>query len=214
MAQFDLNRAGDTPIATLKLNEITPVNWHKYPPRVADMTSSNQNAAKPVHTGAAGDFIGGVKGDDIDVSTAAVALARCDGGATETDYGPRTQAAKAVILGTTLAVDVGQPRGSISPGQRYPVAGDAAVAAPVVSSISPTTGAAATLPLTVTITGTGFTQWSTVYTGGMTTPEASAKYVSPTQMKVAIWAAAPGTVSVAVEDHNVLSNVDVLFTVT
>ena len=30
---FDLNRAGDTPIATLKLGEITPQNWHRYPPR-------------------------------------------------------------------------------------------------------------------------------------------------------------------------------------
>jgi hypothetical protein len=213
MALFDLNRAGDTPITTLKVAEIAPVNWHRFPPRTASMTDANANEAKPRYDSMT-DWTGGAKGDDIDVATATVALARGDGGANEADYSPRTQAAKAAMIGTTLAVDVGQPRGTIAPTQRYPQAGDAAVGAPVVSSISPTAGAAATLPLTVTITGTGFTPWSTVYTGGATTPDSSGKYVSPTQMKVALWAAAPGTVSVAVEDHNVLSNVNVLFTVT
>jgi hypothetical protein len=191
------------------------------------LTVANANAAKPRYTAAgAADWSGGVKGDDVDQASAAVSLANSHSANVETDYTPRTQAAKAAMPGTvppnavagepdfTLAIDVARPRGVIAPGQAYPKSGDAAPAAPVVSSIAPTTGAAATLPLTVTITGTGFTPWSTVYTGGSATPDSSAKYVSATQMKVALFAAAPGTVSVAVEDHNVLSNVNVVFTVT
>ena len=195
MALFDLNRANDTPIATLKLAEIVPKNWPTLP--------AVQPAPTPIHVPVI-TYTGGASGDDVDQATA---------NATN-DYAPKTQAAKATATGNTLAVDIARARGSIAPGQPYPKTGDAAPAAPVVSSIAPTTGAAATLPLTVTITGTGFSPWSTVYTGGMTTPDTSAKYISPTQMKVALWAAAPGTVSVAVEDHNVLSNTNVLFTVT
>jgi hypothetical protein len=84
----------------------------------------------------------------------------------------------------------------------------------VVTSISPTTGAAAAFPMRVVITGTGFTPWSTVRTGGSATPDVSGKYISATQMEVAIWKASAGTVSVAVEDHDLLSNVDKVFTVT
>jgi IPT/TIG domain len=145
-------------------------------------------------------YVGGVKGDDTDTATA---------NATN-DYAPRTQKAKATLMGTTLAVDVARPRGWIEPRQPY----GAVPAAPVVSSISPTTGTAASLPMTVTITGTGFTPWSTVRTGGSAVNDPSGTYLSPTTMKVALMAAVPGTVSVAVEDHDVLSNVDKLFTVT
>jgi hypothetical protein len=213
MALFDLNRAGDTPITTLKVAEITPVNWHRFPPRTASMVDANANEAKPRYDSMT-DWTGGATGDDTDQATATVALARSDGGAAEADYTPRTQAAKAAQLGTTLATDIARPRGTIAPDQRYPIAGDAAIAAPVVSSIAPTTATAATLPLTVTITGTGFTPYSTVFTGGSTTPEAKAVYVNATTMRTPVWRATPGTVSVAVEDHNVLSNVNVLFTVT
>jgi hypothetical protein len=214
MAQFDLNRSNDTPIATLKLNEIVPVNWHRYPPRVATTTLANENAAEPVLTSASGDFVGGVRGDDVDQSTAAVAITDASGRAASADYAPRTQAAKASMLGTTLAVDIGRARGWIEPDDPYPTGGATVPVAPVVSSIAPTTATAATLPLKVTITGTGFTPWSTVLTGGSNVPDSSGTYVSPTQMTVAIWKASAGTVSVAVEDHNLLSNTDKLFTVT
>jgi hypothetical protein len=66
----------------------------------------------------------------------------------------------------------------------------------------------------VTITGTGFTPWSTVFVGGQKTADVSGKYVSATQMKVALFAAAPGTVSVMVKDHDLSSNTNVVFTVT
>lgn len=195
----------------------------RYPSPItaAMLAVSNANAGKPRYDSMT-DWAGGTVGEDpglastntLTRSQASVALANRDGDVAEADYTPRTLAQKAATLGVGVANDVGRNRGSIAPGQRYPQVGDAAVAAPVVSSISPTTGAQATLPLSVTITGTGFTPFSTVYTGGMGLPDGSAKYISPTQMKVAIWAAAPGTVSVAVMDHGVLSNTDKLFTVT
>jgi hypothetical protein len=66
----------------------------------------------------------------------------------------------------------------------------------------------------VTITGTGFTPFSRVFTGGASVPDNSAQYVSATTMTVPIWKASAGTVSVAVEDHSLLSNTDKVFTVT
>jgi hypothetical protein len=178
----------------------------------AMLAPANENAAKPRLLPA--DYVGGAFGDDIDTASAAVAVAQASGAAPTADYGPRTQADKAAQLGTTLAEDVTRPRGSIGPRDPYPVASDPAPAAPVVTTLTPDTAPTTSLPLTVTITGTGFTVWSTVYTGGMPTPEAEAVYVSPTQMRVPIWAAQPGTVSVAVKDHDTLSNADVVFTVT
>jgi hypothetical protein len=223
MALQDLNRTSDTTgdgqtgidaPTTNALAEITPKNWHKFPPAIANPTQAlaNANAAKPRY-GTAGDWALGVPGDDTDTAKATVALARSDGGAAEADYTPRTQAAKATAMSTTLAVDVARPRGWIEPADPYQGKGSAPVA-PVVTSISPTTGAAAALQMRVVITGTGFTPWSTVRTGGSATPDVSGKYISATQMEVAIWKASAGTVSVAVEDHDLLSNVDKVFTVT
>lgn len=167
-----------------------------------------------------GDWSGATYGDDVDQATANVALARQDGSANGPDYTPRTQAAKAAAMvpgpnnpAFVIVTDVARPRGWIAPNQPYQ--GNAsAPAAPVVASISPNTGAAATLPLQVTITGTGFTPFSTVLTGGSNLPDPSARYVNATTMTVAIFKATAGTVSVAVEDHNVLSNTNVVFTVT
>jgi hypothetical protein len=197
LQSFTLSRAAEAQVATAKLVEITPKNWRRYP----SVAGSTTPVAIPTIT-----YTGGATGDDVDTATAN----------STTPYTglPRTQAEKASLTGNTLAVDVARPRGFIAPNQSYLAAGGTAPAAPVVSSIAPTTGTAATLPLTVTITGTGFTPYSTVRTGGSATPDASGKYVSATQMKVAIFAAAPGAVSVAVEDHDLLSNVNVVFTVT
>jgi hypothetical protein len=69
----------------------------------------------------------------------------------------------------------------------------------------------------VTITGTGFTPFSRVVTGGAGSPfDASAQFVSATKMLVTIdpRSATPGTISVAVWDHSVLSNTNVVFTFT
>src|SRR5262245_34025222 len=105
MALFDLNRTNDTPIATLKLNEIAPVNWRRFPSAItaAMLADANPNEAKPRYTAAAqaADWNGGVGGDDIDQATATVALARSDGGANEANYAPRNQATRAALPGTS-----------------------------------------------------------------------------------------------------------------
>lgn len=189
------------------------------PLKAADLAYANQNAGKPRHgTAGAADWSNGVTGDDTKTSKASVALISADGDVAEPDYTPRIYPDKVAMAnltaGTVRVTDISRARGYIAPTDPYRNAASPALAAPVVSSISPTTGAAATLPLLVTITGTGFTVWSRVYTGGAALPDNSAKFVNATTMTVPIWAAAPGTVSVAVMDHDVLSNTDKVFTVT
>jgi IPT/TIG domain-containing protein len=193
------------------------------PITAAMVTPANANAGKPRYDAAsvASDWIGGVKGDDKDTSTANVAVARSGGGANEPNYSPRTQAQKAGLAnltpGTVISTDVARPRGWIAPNQPYQGNG-AAPAAPVVSSISPNTAAAGSQPLVVTITGTGFTAWSTVWSGGSSgSPwDSSARYVSPTTMTVVVdpRAAVAGTASIAVEDHDLMSNTNINFTFT
>jgi len=191
---FSVRRAQDPVLAVAVNSEITPLNWHRFP------GAPLPNAPQYVPTVT---YNGGVKGDDIDVATA---------NSTST-YGPRTQAQKAAALGTVLVEDIGRSRGYIAPAQPY----GAKPAAPVVTSISPNTAAAGANPLVVTITGTGFTLYSKVVTGGTGAPwDAAAKYISPTQMQVLIdpRGAVVGTASVAVEDHDVMSNTDKNFTFT
>lgn len=121
MAQFDLNRAGDTPIATLKLNEITPKNWHRFPGPIAPSV--------PVYVPAVA-FSGGVAnqganaGNDGETGTAT---------STNPSRGQtwNTQAEKAVAIGTTMAVDVTRSygtnaRGNIEPREPYPATLDTA----------------------------------------------------------------------------------------
>src|SRR4029077_12647929 len=114
-------------------------------------------------------LFGGAVGDDLSTSTAT--LVNDQGPATgpvpAVDYAPRTQVAKAALVGMPIAADVGRARGSIEPGQRYPVAGDTPLAAPTITSLSPNTAVTgANKPtVAVTITGTGFTPWSTVTSG-------------------------------------------------
>lgn len=185
------------------------------PITAAMLTPANANVGKPRYNGMT-DWAGGNYGDDVTYASATVALANSSGGANEAAYTPRTQSEKGAMMtpALTIAKDVGVPRGSIAPSQPYPKTGDPAPAAPVVTSLSPTTAPAVQLPLMVTITGTGFTPWSTVYTGGSSLPDAKAVYVSSTTMRVPIWAAVPGTVSVSVKDHDIMSNIDKVFTVT
>jgi hypothetical protein len=183
------------------------------PITAAMLTPANPAAGYP-RFNTPGDWSGAVLGDDVDQATANVALATASGAAAYADYTPRTQAAKAAAMvpAGSLVVDVARPRGWIAPNQPYQ--GNASPpAAPVVSTLAPNTAAVATLPLQVTITGTGFTPFTTVLTGGSNVADPSARYVSATTMTVAIFKASAGTVSVAVEDHNAVSNA-VNFTVT
>jgi len=187
MALFDLNRAGDTPIITLKLSEITPKNWRRYPLPDADPVI-------PINVPVI-SYNGGLVGDDVDVATSNATVA----------YSPRNQTEKATAMVPpgSLVVDVARARGTIASYQRYPVAGDAAVAAPTITSLAPATAVSVTGPeLVVTITGTGFTQWSTVKSGGYPIP---VKYISPTQLTIYQnpRVAVAGTVQVVVTDHDV-----------
>lgn len=164
------------------------------------------------------NYFGGAYGDDPGrpdkVTGMPFSTANCTN-----DFSPRSQNDKIQVggsmAGNAASIDVTTPRGAISPNEPYPKSGDAAPAAPVVTTLTPNTAAAAALPTIVTITGTGFTPDSRVHTGGQGNAAQSGQYVSPTQMKVTIQAGTvAGTVSVSVEDHSVLSNVDKLFTVT
>lgn len=185
MALYDLNRAQDTPIATLMLSDIAPKNWHKFPPRVEDATPINV----PVVT-----YNGGAVGDDVSVATA---------NATDV-YSPRTQAEKAIQLGTTIVSDVGVPRGYIEPGEPYGPAPVSPADDPTIASLAPNTGVSGGSPIWVKITGTKFSQWSQVETGNVITPYS--KYFSPTRIDVLMDPrSSPGTVVVKVIDHGVKS---------
>jgi hypothetical protein len=186
MALADLNRSNDTPIATLLLASITPKDY----PTLPAVQPASPRIYVPVIT-----YNGGLVGDDVDVATS---------NATD-PYSPRNQTEKAALMvpAGSLALDVARPRGTIAAYQRYPVAADAAVAAPTITSLAPNTAVAVTgAELVVTITGTGFTQWSTVRSGGYPIPS---KYVDATHLtiyqnpKVAV----AGTVQVIVTDHDV-----------
>jgi IPT/TIG domain len=167
----------------------------------------------------AADWAGGAYGDDIDTATAIVALASASGAAAAADYAPRHQAGRAALPGASppnaiagepdfvLATDIGRRRGSIAPQQPYPKAGDAALAAPVITSLAPNTIAAGSQPLLCKITGTGFSVWSTIHVGVGTQAAALARFVSPTEMWVDInpLYSVPGTTQVTVKDHGVTS---------
>lgn len=174
----------------------------------AMLAVANANADKP-RPWSPGDWAGGAIGDERQ-ATATVALANSHSANVEANYSPRTHADKAAVMGTGVVEDIARPRGWVAPNQ---VLGPKP-AAPVVTAISPTTAPAAQLPLVVTITGTGFSVWSTVHVGGQNTADVSGKFINATTMQVALFKASPGQVSVAVKDHDVLSNVDKLFTVT
>jgi hypothetical protein len=197
----------------------------------AMLAVANANAGKPRYTSMS-DWLGGVAGGEDPglpgaanepFNSAAVAVADASGGANQADYAPRNQNAKRQVanLGApspTAVVDVGRSRGGVAPGQRYPLAGDAALAAPVVTSLAPNTAVHGAQPISVIITGTGFTPYSRVISGGgVGSPwDASAQYLSATQLTFVVdpRGAIAGAISVAVEDHGVLSNTDVVFTFT
>lgn len=136
-------------------------------------------------------YKGGQKGDDVFQASA---------NSTES-YAPRTQAQKAGQLGVAMANDITTPRGWIDPLEPY----GAAPAAPVLTSIAPTTGVHGAAAMEVTLTGSGFTPASAVYTGGVITP--FYQYVSPTQMKVTIDLpkSVAGIIDVRVVDHGLQS---------
>lgn len=189
MALFNLNRAQDTPIATLQLAEITPINWHKYPPPVQPMTPAHV----PVIT-----YYGGDYGDDQDEASAN----------STTNYTPRNQEAKATMMGgLTIAKDVGRARGRIEARQPYPIASSPAVPDPVLTTLTPNTAVANTGKLIALVIGTGFTPWTELRSGGRSVVF-KGEYISATLMQMLIdTSLAPaGTYQIQAVDHNTESN--------
>ena len=196
------------------LADIVPKNWHRYP---TPITAANVKPEYvPVFT-----VTGGAYGDDVNLATATVVVDDRGVGA----YTPRHQAEKATFPGTpnsvvpsestssgqvvtaitdyTLATDITTPRGYIGPQDTY---AKTLPAAPTITSLAPNTAVAGSAsPLAVTITGTGFTQWSEVLTGGVETPYVT--YFSPTKIVILMdpKRSVAGTVAVIVQDHSVNS---------
>jgi hypothetical protein len=197
MALFDLNRSGETAIATNLLASITPKNTHVYPaPITAAMVARVDNPTVTYTGGAALDV-----NETVDYETG---TANVTGGAMV----PATQNAKLtagnLTAGTVIVDDVGRRRGWLEPDDPY-VAAPGAGANPTITSLAPNTAVAVTGPdLVVTITGTNFTQWSTVTSGNFPIP---CLYVSSTKLTIIQKprTSVAGTVSVVVTDHGVAS---------
>ena len=200
----DLNRSNDTPITTLKLMEITPKNWHRFPSPIG--APAVTRLYQPVYT-----WNGGVYGDDQILAKTNVLVDDQGRG----DYTPRNQDDKAKLPGAsppnliasepdfTIVTDITAPRGYIGPRDPY---SKAVPAAPTISSLAPNTIAAGTpSPLSVTVTGTGFTQWTVLIVGNIQTPYV--QYFSPTKLVLLMDPArsTPGIVTVVAWDHSVSS---------
>ena len=109
------------------------------------------------------------------------------------------------IADYTPSTVVNEPRGWISPQEPYGAAPVSPTDDPTITSLAPNTGVSGQNPVWVTITGTKFTQWSWVETGGVYTPYS--RYISPTKMAVLMDPrSSAGTVVVKVVDHDVKSN--------
>jgi IPT/TIG domain len=209
MVLADLNRAQDAQRATLKLSSIVPKDWHKFPPRTASMVKPYA----PVYT-----YDGGIYGDDVYLAKTTVVVDERGIG----DYEPRNQDDKAkfpgppnsivpsesisggqartVIADYSLAVDVTAPRGWIGPRDPY---SKPKPAAPTISSLAPNTAVAGSPgPLTVIVTGTGFTQWTKLIVGGAEAQEI--QYASPTKMVLSMHpeVSVPGVITVYAWDHS------------
>jgi len=200
----DLNRSNDTPIATLKLMEITPRDWPTNPSPIS--AAAVTRLYQPVYT-----WNGGVYGDDQILAKTNVLVDDQGRG----DYEPRNQDDKAKLPGTappnliagepdfTIVTDITAPRGYIGPRDPY---SKAVPAAPTITSLAPNTAVAgAPSPLSVVVTGTGFTQWTVLIVGNIQTPYV--QYVSPTKMVLLMDPArsTPGVITVVAWDHSVSS---------
>jgi hypothetical protein len=152
-------------------------------------------------------YNGGAVGDDVTLATS-----------NSTDaYSPRNQLQKANLPGSsppnmiagepdfTLAVDITRPRGWLEPDDPYVIPPASPAGDPTITSLSPNTAVSVTGPdVIVTITGTNYTQWSTVTSGGFPIPFF---FVSPTKLTIVQKprSSVAGVVQVVVTDHGVAS---------
>lgn len=199
MALYNVNRIQD--LVTANVADITPQNWHRFPSPISKAMTD------PVYIPAV-TYTGGVYGDDVDTATAATTVA----------YAPTTQAAKAALPGASppnaiagepdfaLAVDITRPRGWLEPDDPYVAPPATPAGDPTISSLAPNTAVAGSpSPLAVVVTGTNFTPWSTLETGGVSSPYV--RYESPTKLTILMdpKRSSAGIVVVKVVDHGVKS---------
>jgi len=179
-----------SPVNPKSLMEITPKNQHRYP--VPAPAGTLTRVYVPVIT-----YYGGAYGDDVTQATANSTV----------DYHPKTPAEQASLSvpAGVFSKPVNSPRGWIDPQEPYGPAPVSPTDDPTITSLTPNTGASGGTPIWVKITGTKFTVWSKVLTGGVSTPYF--RYVSPTRIDMLQDPrSTPGTVSVHVVDHSVASN--------
>jgi hypothetical protein len=204
MALHDLNRAQDTAVATLKVADIVPRDWHRFPAPIT--AAATTPSYVPVYT-----WNGGVYGDDQILAKTNVLVDDRGIG----DYEPRNQDDKAKLPGAsppnaipsepdfTIVTDITAPRGYIGPRDPY---SKAVPAAPVVSSLAPNTAVAGSpSPLSVIVTGTGFTPFTILIVGNIQTPYV--QYFSPTKLVLLMDPArsVAGVITVFAVDHSVQS---------
>jgi hypothetical protein len=176
------------------LMSIDPLNWHRYPAPI-----TRTMLARAYEPGATYTYNGGQFGDETVAESNVLVDDRGFG-----DYGPRTQTEKAAAMGVPIVTDLGVPRGYIDPQEPYGAAPVSPTDDPTISSLAPNTGVSGGSPIWVTITGTKFTVWSQVETGGVITPYT--RYFSPTRIDMLQDPrSTPGTVVVKVIDHGVKS---------
>lgn len=206
-----LFRAQDVGTSTV-LGPTVPRNWRTKSNKIGDLTLANPNEAKPRYQPAAAvsaDWLAGNIGDDVTQITASVAVADKNGGPNQAAYGPRNHGEHATQLALPIAQDVGRRRGGIGPRDPYPDKNSAAVAAPTLTTLTPATAVAGntTPQFAIKLTGTGFTPWSSIWLAGVPAPSSIYTYISPTEMRMQMSPAAsvPGTATVAVMDHGVIT---------
>jgi hypothetical protein len=115
--------------------------------------------------------------------------------------------------GEGVAQDITRPLGPVAPLDPYPDASTPPVEAPVATSIDPASAVAGTPAIIATITGSGFTSWTTLVSGNV--PTDYVVYISPTELRVAIdpMRANPGITEFVVIDHG-MESAPVAFTFT
>jgi hypothetical protein len=107
------------------------------------------------------------------------------------------------IVDYTIVTDITAPRGYIGPKDPY---SKTLPAAPTITSLSPNTAVAGgPSPLSVTVTGTNFTQWTFLIVGNMQTPYI--QVVSSTKIVLLMDPArsTAGVITVVAVDHSVTS---------
>ena len=175
------------------------------PITAAMLAPANVNCDKPRYSGAgvAGDWVGGTVGNDVNASTANVAVVNAASAAPVAGYAPTTQTAKGNLMvpPLTVASDIGIDygayagqagrTGSITPKAPYPDA----TSPPAVTRVTPNTGlAAGATP--VTISGWNLTGATAVTFGG--TAATAVTVVNASTITATSPAHAAGTVDVQV----------------